>query len=137
MTELRDGPVLSTIGVNPDILQFYLSIIDHKINILQGSFHHWYISGILSEISPFGETPFLTLSVPFFHMDIRNLYFGLPADLLQNSSSSISQSSSDLNMDGSGNGHYSTENTKELAHYAYVFEVDPLPRFPHPFECME
>ena len=110
---MKTSPVLSTIGVNPDILQFYLSTIDEKVNILQGSFHHWYISGMITEVSHFSATPYITLTIPFLHKDSRNLHFALSSE----------------------DNYNSIENTRELSYYAYVVDIDPLPRLRHSFDC--
>ena len=82
-----------------------------NVNILQGSFHRLYISGILSEYSHSSSPPFLTLTVPHLHEESRYLYFGIPF----------------ASEEGS--------NASELTHFAYTAEIDPLPVVKHVFEC--
>ena len=110
---MQRQPVLATIGVNPDILQFYVSKIDGKWNPLVGSFHRLYISGILSNFSLLAPLPHISLTVPQMQEQSRNLIFALPNPL----------SARDANA-------------ANLAQFAYVAEIDPLPVISHRFDCI-
>ena len=105
---MHEGPVLSTIGVNPDILQFYVSELNGKKNILHGHFHRLFISGIFSEYSHSSSSSYLTLAVPHFHEECRYLHIEEP----------------------------SAQSDSDFIHFSFTAEIDPLPSLQHRFECI-
>ena len=89
-----------------------MSKIGGKWNPLVGSFHRLYISGILSNFSLLAPLPHISLTVPQMQEQSRNLIFALPNPL----------SARDANA-------------ANLAQFAYVAEIDPLPVISHRFDC--
>ena len=108
-------------GVNPAVLQFYVSESKNRPNFLRGAFHRYFIAGIVSAYNLAGSDRFVTLTLPSFHPLSRHLHFFVPANCLADPP----RGSSPL-REGDANS---------LAFYAYTAEIEPLPRFEHLFEC--
>ena len=121
LTAVHDQPVLATVGVNPAVLQFYVSESKNRPNFLRGAFHRYFIAGIVSSYNLAGSDRFVTLTIPSFHPLSRHLHFFVPANCLADPP----RGSSPL-REGDANS---------LAFYAYTAEIEPVPRFEHLFEC--
>ena len=108
-------------GVNPAVLQFYVSESKNRPNFLRGAFHRYFIAGIVSSYHLAGSDRFVTLTLPSFHPLSRHLHFPVPANCLPDA-----PRGSAAPCEGDANS---------LAFYAFTAEIEPLPRFEHLFEC--
>ena len=121
-------PALSVVGVNPSVLQFYVSESHGHRNYLIGNFHRFFIAGIVTLYNISREEGFVTLTLPSFHPLTQNLHFLIGSrctlNVLNNNGGSVRFS--DHGCDG---------DASLLTYYAYTLEVEPLPSFPHSFEC--
>lgn len=118
LNALSQGPLLTTVGVNPDLLQFYISDINGKRNYMSGQYHRYYVSGILDSFSL--EEKYISLQLPSFHTFTRNVFYKLSPICFANQSV-VDKCVNDGDV---------------LTKYTYSFEVEPIPVNSHSLQCM-
>lgn len=118
LNALSNGPLLSTVGVNPDLLQFYISKPNGMRNFMSGQYHRYYVSGILDAFSL--EEMYISLQLPSFHAFTRNVFYRLSPSCFVDKSS-IDKCISDGDV---------------LTKYTYSIEVEPIPANSHSLQCM-
>lgn len=105
-------------GVNPDLLQFYISSTNERKNFMSGYYHRYYVSGVVDGFSL--QDQFVSLQLPSFHIFTRNVFYSIHSSCIRDSTI-LSNCITDAAV---------------LTKYAYTVEVEPLPSFAHSLQCM-
>lgn len=116
---LSKGPIVATVGVNPDLLQFYVSHSKNQPVFMAGSYQHYYITGILNAFIVHDDQSYLALDLPAQHPLSKRIYYLIDADCFTSS-----RLREDCSCDAS-----------LLAAYAYSIEVEALVPFTHSLVC--
>ena len=117
---LSQGPVLSTVGVNPDLLQFYVSQNKDKPVFMAGSYQHYYITGVINAFGAHENQSYLALDLPAHHPLSKRVFYQIDADCFVSSSRLRDDCACDASL---------------LAAYAYSIEVEALVPFAHSLTC--
>ena len=112
LTTLSQQPIISTIGVNPDLLQFYISTPNDELNFMTGNYQHYYVSGVVTSFSL--ERNYVSFQLPSFHYLSRDLYYRISPSCIQNHQF-LPDCSNDADI---------------LMQYAYTIEVEEIPYIP-------
>ena len=118
LTTLSQQPIISTIGVNPDLLQFYISTPNNELNFMIGNYQHYYVSGVVTSFSL--EKNYVSFQLPSFHYLSRDLYYRLSPSCIQNHHF-LPDCSNDADI---------------LMQYAYTIEVEEIPYTPKSLICI-
>ena len=117
---LSQGPVLTTVGVNPDLLQFYLSQNQGKPVFMAGSYQHYYVTGVLDAFGAHENQSYLALDLPAHHPLSKRIFYPIDADCFASTTRLRSDCACDASL---------------LAAYAYSVEVEALVPFLHTLSC--
>ena len=117
---LSQGPVLTTVGVNPDLLQFYLSQNQGKPVFMAGSYQHYYVTGVLDAFGAHENQSYLALDLPAHHPLSKRIFYPIDADCFASTTRLRSDCACDASL---------------LAAYAYSVEVEALVPFVHTLSC--
>ena len=117
LTAASKGPVLTTVGVNPDLLQFYISAPNKNRTFMTGEYHRYYVSGVIDGYSLSNEA--VSLQLPAFHAFTKTIFYHLSPSCFHNSTV-LPSCHTDADV---------------LMKYAYSLEVEPLPSYYHSFHC--
>ena len=117
---LAHSALLATIGVNPDLLQFYVSKSGDHFTYMTGTYQHYYVTGIITTFGAHENHSFLGLALPAHHPLSKRVYYQLCDDCFQTPSRLKAACACDATT---------------LAAYAYAVEVEPLVPHPHSLAC--